>query len=50
MTFALIALLAPFALAFALAWIPFLLGWVALDLPQSARLKFVQVLPRAVRP
>jgi aminobenzoyl-glutamate transport protein len=29
----LIALLAPFALAFALTWIPFLLGWVALDLP-----------------
>lgn len=29
----LIALLMPFALAFALTWIPFLLGWVALDLP-----------------
>jgi len=29
----LIALLMPFALAFALFWIPFLLGWVALDLP-----------------
>jgi len=29
----LIALLAPFALAFALTWIPFLLGWVALELP-----------------
>jgi aminobenzoyl-glutamate transport protein len=29
----LVALLAPFALAFALTWIPLLLGWVALDLP-----------------
>lgn len=29
----LIALLAPFALAFALTWIPFLLGWSALELP-----------------
>jgi len=29
----LISMLAPFALAFALTWIPLLLGWVALDLP-----------------
>lgn len=29
----LISLLAPFSLAFTLTWIPFLLGWVALDLP-----------------
>lgn len=29
----LIALLMPFALGFALTWIPFLLGWVELDLP-----------------
>jgi aminobenzoyl-glutamate transport protein len=29
----LISLLMPFTVAFTLAWIPFLLGWVALDLP-----------------
>jgi aminobenzoyl-glutamate transport protein len=29
----LISLLVPFSLAFTLAWIPFLLGWVALGLP-----------------
>jgi aminobenzoyl-glutamate transport protein len=29
----LISLLVPFSIAYALTWIPFLLGWVALDLP-----------------